>query len=629
MSASTGFAHRRTHVSYNYMSQQPIFTTKCCPPASALSLFFALATVACGSQDTTCLDSAQGACASESAIWAPEVRDAEPLSKRLDAINVELVLGSQGDEVRAVHEYLTRYGYFPNATLSAQYARWTPIVENAPADPELFDEHTVEAVRAFQSFSGLPATGSVDEATLLNLRAARCGYPDGRMQRGANESLVKKYSHRDGRWDDPLSITYRVDTTAGLVDIVGSGASLTKSAVTTAVKQMFDVWMKVTNIIAFEASPLDDPTAVDVLVNSADMDFPSDLATGRGPDFGDNDSGGDIKLSRAKSWSNDGTPTSNEFDLKTVLLHEIGHTLGIDHSSFTDATMDYLTRSGERDLTLTVDDTVAVSFLYDGWFSETWFPQNVRDIGVGGDSSDADIVPDARVVAGANTISGGYEVRQMNLSGKRWDLATGNQGAMRIAVGQDGRPWIVTDNGSIFKRSTTSATSGSWGSALPGCATDIGVGGPGVGTAWVLGCTHVVGGYAMYRWNGTAFEAAVPLGGSAKRIAVDAAGVPWVIQEDGRIWNRTTTDATSGTWQEVVVGGRGTDIGVGPSPYPWIVNATNNIFVLDTQPSGGGDAAQRNEWLLASGGATAIAVGSDAQPWVIGPDQVLYWRQNP
>ena len=44
-----------------------------------------------------------------------------PLRQRLDTLATDLQVGSRGDDVRALHEHLTKYGYFPNAALGERY----------------------------------------------------------------------------------------------------------------------------------------------------------------------------------------------------------------------------------------------------------------------------------------------------------------------------------------------------------------------------------------------------------------------------------------------------------------------------------------------------------------------------
>src|SRR5262245_33038576 len=70
------------------------------------------------------------------------------LPERLQTLNQDLTIGSTGDDVRAVHEYLTRYGYFPNAQLAHDFPSWRPLVKEPPADLAVFDRRTADAVSA-------------------------------------------------------------------------------------------------------------------------------------------------------------------------------------------------------------------------------------------------------------------------------------------------------------------------------------------------------------------------------------------------------------------------------------------------------------------------------------------------
>jgi hypothetical protein len=74
---------------------------------------------------------------------------------------------------------LTRFGYFPNEALARHYARWQPIVAEAPAYQAVFDEQTQAAVLELQRQNALDTTGYVDAATRAVLHGARCGVPDG------------------------------------------------------------------------------------------------------------------------------------------------------------------------------------------------------------------------------------------------------------------------------------------------------------------------------------------------------------------------------------------------------------------------------------------------------------------
>ncbi len=89
-----------------------------------------------------------------------------------------LALGDQGSEVRAVHDFLHRFGYFTNPELAEHYPGWQPAASRDPADPEVFDAALEEGVRLYQKAMGLPETGVVDAETRNHMQTPRRGLPD-------------------------------------------------------------------------------------------------------------------------------------------------------------------------------------------------------------------------------------------------------------------------------------------------------------------------------------------------------------------------------------------------------------------------------------------------------------------
>lgn len=68
----------------------------------------------------------------------------------------------------------------------------------------------VVAIKNFQEFTGLPVTGKLDELTLAQMKAPRCGMPDPVGKQGR----VKRYS-TSGRWNK-RHLTYFVEYGADL-----------------------------------------------------------------------------------------------------------------------------------------------------------------------------------------------------------------------------------------------------------------------------------------------------------------------------------------------------------------------------------------------------------------------------
>ena len=73
---------------------------------------------------------------------------------------------------------------------------------------------------------------------------------------------------------------------------------------------------------------------------------------------------GDIHLDNTETWfdSSSETGTSGAFDLFTVLLHELGHALGLEHSLDTSSVM-YANYTGAH-RTLSTDDIAGITYLY-------------------------------------------------------------------------------------------------------------------------------------------------------------------------------------------------------------------------------------------------------------------------
>lgn len=158
-------------------------------------------------------------------------------------------------------------------------------------------------------------------------------------------------------------------------------------------------------------------------------------------------------------------------------------------------------------------------------------PGSAKDIGIGSDGT----------VWAIGTTAIGTDFTISKWDGSNWtELVDG--GALRIAVGPTGIPWIVNSAGQIYRRSTNSATSGSWFS-LPGGAKDIGVGPENY--AWIIGSTSIgKGGYGIYLWD----QRSEVLGDTV----------------------------IAGQWLSLA--GAGSQISVGPNGRPWIVDATGDIY---------------------------------------------------
>lgn len=183
----------------------------------------------------------------------------------------------------------------------------------------------VNAVKRFQTFSALPATGRVNKTTLRETEKPRCGFPDLTF----HELLLMDAA--PPRWNT-LNITYGFRNFTQQLPI---------PAIRNAVAAAFNFWRLAFPPFNFREVSMDDNPLIVILFiagRHGDLDFrgaDGDLAHAFLPNSPILP--GDIHFDNAESWSLD-NPTTLK-DLMTVAIHEIGHSLGLVHSTNEDAQM--------------------------------------------------------------------------------------------------------------------------------------------------------------------------------------------------------------------------------------------------------------------------------------------------
>lgn len=517
-----------------------------------------------------------GGCSGNQEEHSSVPSDPWTLAERLRTLDTDLGVGSQGDAVRVVQDYLKQYGYFPNSELARKYPKWRPMIGSTPPQWGVYDELTSKAVRHFQIQMGIPETGVVDERTRTTMQLPRCGHPD-----GLPEDPSEKYALQGSKWN-ASTLTWKLLNTN----------DVTLAQAQAAVTAAFASWAHVTSLTFQQTTG-----TPDIAIQFAAIDGASGIL---GQTFYPN-FGGDMTLDTAETWTVASSTPSDQIDLQTVVVHELGHALGISHSSLFGTVMYPAYVSQFRDLM--PDDKVAVSAIYDTWEA---LPGCAKDIGVG---------PWATIVyvIGCDVQSGGFSINSWT-EGTGWTAMGG--GAVRVAA-SIARPWVVNSVGNIYRRN-----SGVW-EQVPGCATDIAAGGLEDGTqrpeeVWVTGCGTVSGGFSIHKWNGSGWVTATG-GIGAVRIAADQFGKPWIVDSSGRVFRRTTDDPLNGSWE--LLSGSATDIGVADPNYAWSTGSTAvgggfPIQVWDEQTAISGAPARR-DWVQVPGGATQISVEFGARPWIV------------
>ncbi|XP_074870231.1 matrix metalloproteinase-28 [Carettochelys insculpta] len=248
----------------------------------------------------------------------------------------------------AAETFLKKYGYFD---------------EPGPRGPS--PAQFTEAVREFQWVTHLPRSGVLDASTVHKMSLPRCGVSDaeshaawaervrallsggrGRTRRG------KRYAQHGGKWYT-RHLTYR---------IVNWPEYLPQHQVQQVVKAAFNLWSNVSALVFWEVpeGPADIRLAFfhgdhnDGLSNAFDGPGGA-LAHAFFPRRGE------AHFDSAERWSLHSGKGRNLF---VVVAHEIGHTLGLEHSPVRTALMSPYYKKLGKDFVLSWDDILAVQNLY-------------------------------------------------------------------------------------------------------------------------------------------------------------------------------------------------------------------------------------------------------------------------
>uniref|UniRef100_A0ACD5U570 Uncharacterized protein n=1 Tax=Avena sativa TaxID=4498 RepID=A0ACD5U570_AVESA len=266
--------------------------------------------------------------------------------------------GSRVTGLGELKRYLAKFGYMP-ADAGAEHG-------GEPTDA--FDEHLEAAVKRYQSRFSLPVSGRLDAATLDQIMSPRCGVED---DHGASVSPehggggVSRFTFFKGepRWtrrSNPIVLTYAVSPKATV-------SYLTRDDVRAVFRRAFQRWALVIPVSFVETEDYD---AADIRLGfykgSHGDGVPFDGPLGvLGHAFSPKN--GRLHLDASEQWAldfGDGTETPESIHLESVATHEIGHVLGLGHSTSPKAVMYPSIKPLQKKADLTVDDVEGVQLLY-------------------------------------------------------------------------------------------------------------------------------------------------------------------------------------------------------------------------------------------------------------------------
>jgi len=256
-----------------------------------------------------------------------------------------MVLEKRAADFSLAASYLNKYGYVKQST--------------STESSSLINLQT--AIKDFQVFAGLPATGQLDEETVTLMNTPRCGVKDkvdediedADPELGVIRIRTKRYALQGSRWR-VKDLTYKISK-------YPVSGRLSKNDVDRTMRQAFDVWERVTDL-KFEEKK-SGKVHIDIRFerrsHGDDDSFDGEggtLAHAFFPVFG-----GDVHFDEEENWTVD-TPKGTSLLMSAA--HELGHSIGLSHSNDRRALMAPFYRGYEKDVSLARDDIEGIEALY-------------------------------------------------------------------------------------------------------------------------------------------------------------------------------------------------------------------------------------------------------------------------
>lgn len=270
-------------------------------------------------------------------------------------LHVGLKAGDCGEPVMRLKWYLKEFGYlFSNRPADGFGPLMDPDLPETHGD--LFDDGTVKALKNLQRFYRLEETGYVTVETLEFLNTPRCGNPDIPRIADSPAGGMPFFFVTGNKWNK-TNLTYRLET---------GSRSLTKDEILAEVRKAFHTWGEVCSLTFTETSgPADIVIEFPLQAHGDGKDFDGrtlTLAHAFGPPSFANNLAGDIHFDNAELWGLQ--DTNDTTDVQTVALHEIGHSLGLEHSNIGLSVM-HCQYQGQR-RQLHTDDIDGIQSIYGG-----------------------------------------------------------------------------------------------------------------------------------------------------------------------------------------------------------------------------------------------------------------------
>ncbi|XP_075504130.1 metalloendoproteinase 1-MMP [Primulina tabacum] len=258
--------------------------------------------------------------------------------------------GSRFDGMAELKRYFGRFGYLPVSSGDHNFT-------------DFFDEEFESALVSYQKNLGLSETGRLNYDTMRVIISPRCGVSDVSPSAGGRFKTTRHFAYFYGkpRWarPSPMTLTYAFSP-AHMIDYVNS------TDVKSAFRSAFSRWSAVIPVNFTEARRY---SSADIKIGWYSGDHGDGeafdgvlgvLAHAFSPE------NGRFHLDAAERWAVDFTAEKSKVavDLESVATHEIGHVLGLAHSTVKEAIMYPSLSPRKKKAELREDDVAGIQALY-------------------------------------------------------------------------------------------------------------------------------------------------------------------------------------------------------------------------------------------------------------------------